>query len=106
MNMKLMEKLCKKSSHHQHFHAAVVVVGGSIQSVGWNHGKTHAEVKALQQLWPNKRKDVKVYSLRFTKSGKWSMAKPCKNCEKYLRENGVKTVFYTDFTGEMNKMRL
>lgn len=99
-------KLCAKSGHHQHHHAAIVVSGGAIVAMGYNHGDTHAEVHALSKLWPNKRKNVKVYSMRFRKNGTWAMAKPCKNCENFLRDNGVKTVYYTDEAGLMVKMKL
>lgn len=99
-------KLCKKSTHKQHHHAAVAVVGGAIKAIGYNHGTTHAEVHALQKLWPSERKKVKLYSFRFSKSGKWAMAKPCSNCEQYLRDNGIKTVYYTDNDGEIVKMKV
>lgn len=99
-------KLCGRSNHKQHYHGAVVVVGGSIVAMGFNHDKTHAEVQALKKLWPDHRKGVKVYSFRFSKGGQWSMAKPCPKCEAFMRENGVKYVYYTTQTGSMERMRL
>lgn len=102
----LAQKISKKSSHHQHHHAAFVVVGGKIQSIGYNIGDTHAEVKALQQLWPNKRHGVKVYSFRWRKNGTMGMAKPCIHCEKYMRDAGVKVVYYSDSNGQIQKMKL
>lgn len=99
-------KLCQKSHHHQHHHGAIVVAGGAIKAVGYNHGQIHAEIHALKKLWPSERKNVKLYSLRFSKGGKWAMAKPCANCEKFLREAGVKVVYYTTESGNMEKMKL
>lgn len=106
MFLNLAKKLCQKSGHSQHHHGAIVTVGGAIVSVGYNHGNIHAEVHALNKLWGDHRKDVRVYSFRFTKSGKWAMAKPCPNCEKYMRDCGVRIVYYTDRDGNLTKMRL
>ena len=106
MNLNTAKKVCQKSDNIQHFHSAFVVVGGRIQAIGYNVGDTHAEIKALQQLWPSKRRGVKVYSLRFRKGGTWGMAKPCPACEAYMKTNGVKTVFYTDRDGQLVKMKL
>ena len=106
MNLNHALRLTQKSRHKQHHHAAFVVAGGKIQSVGYNVGKTHAEVKALKQLWPNKRKGTKVYSMRWTKGGKWGMSKPCPRCEAYMREAGVKVVYYVDLDGQMQRIRL
>jgi len=105
-NLNTAKKVCKKSDNVQHFHGSFVVVGGRIQAIGYNVGDTHAEIKALQQLWPDKRRGVKVYSMRFRKDGTFGMAKPCPACESYMRANGVKTVFYTDVTGKLVKMKL
>lgn len=99
-------KISKKSSHHQHHHAAFVIVGGRIQSIGYNVGNTHAEIKALQQLWPSKRLGTKVYSFRWRKNGTMGMAKPCAKCESYMKAAGVKIVFYSDSEGQIQKMKL
>jgi deoxycytidylate deaminase len=99
-------RLCKRSTHRQHAHAAVVVSGGAIVAMGSNIGNIHAEVHALKQLWPDHRANTKVYSFRFTKSGSWAMAKPCPKCEAYMRANGVKVVYYTDRTGKLVRFKL
>lgn len=104
-NFNLAMKLCQKSTQIQHHHASFVVVGGKIQSMSFNQNGIHAEVRALKQLWPNKRKGVKVYSMRFTKGGRWGLAKPCPDCEKYMREFGVKVCYYTGIDGKMVKMK-
>lgn len=108
MFLHLAKKVSQKSSHHQHHHAAFVVVGGKIQAIGYNTngGSTHAEVKALQQMWPNKRAGVKVYSFRWRKSGTLGMAKPCPKCESYMRDCGVKVVYYSTSDGQIAKMKL
>lgn len=95
----------RRSSHTHFSHGAMVVRGGRFVSVGHNHGNIHAEVAALNKLWPNKRKGTKVWSIRTTKTGKLAMAKPCDECEKYLLDNGVSTVYYSTSSGEIKMMR-
>lgn len=102
---KLASKVAPKARHAWAYHCAIVVRGGNILAVAANHSETHAEVAALNQLWPSERKGTKVYSIRVSKTGRYAMAKPCPNCERYLRESGVKKVYYTSSTGEMLEMR-
>jgi deoxycytidylate deaminase len=77
-----------------------------MQAIAHNFNDHHAEVNALQQLWPSKRVGTKVYSFRWRRDGTLGMAKPCPKCEKYMRDNGVKIVFYSDNTGQIKKMKL
>lgn len=106
MFFSLAKKLCQQSGHHQHHHAVIVVVGGAIKSMGFNHSVKHAEVHALSKMWPSERCKAKVYSYRMGHQGRFAMAKPCTNCEKFLRDNGIKTVFFTNHAGELEKMKL
>lgn len=105
-NLESAIKTCQKSNHKQHRHAAFVVSGGAIVAFKSNFNKVHAEVRALECLWPSMRKGTKVYSIRFRKDGTFGNAKPCPKCEEYLRQNGVKTVFYTNTEGRLQKMKL
>lgn len=99
-------KGAQKSDHRVYFHGVAVVRGGSIVTFSSNYRRIHAEVRALSKLWPNKRKGTKVWSIRITPGGKLACAKPCSNCEKYLREQGVKSVFYTTTSGSIEEMSL
>jgi cytidine deaminase len=99
-------KLFNKARHPAHRHAVIVYRGGNIVAMGANHDTTHAEVAALNTLWPSERRGTKVVSLRMRRDGKLGMAKPCAKCEDFMRENGVKTVVYSDANGEMVRMRL
>lgn len=102
----IAKREAKKSNHKQFLHSAIVVKGGSVVATGHNRGWCHAEVAALKKLWPSERKGCKIYSFRVTKTGKMAMAKPCKECQTFLRENGVKIVYYTNTKGDMEKMKL
>lgn len=106
MFFNLAKKLCSQSGHHQHHHAVIVVVGGAIKAMGYNHSVKHAEVTALSKMWPCERKKAKVYSYRWGHQGRFAMAKPCPNCEKYLRQNGIKTVYFTNNDGVLERMKL
>lgn len=93
--------LSKKSNHRWARHVAIVVRGGAVVAVAHNHDTTHAEVAALNRLWPSERRGTRVWSLRVTRSGLFRLARPCDNCMRYLRESGVKTVYYTTSTGDI-----
>lgn len=88
-------KLCSKSRHRLYRHAALVLRGGSIVSFAVNHDHVHAEVQALNHLWPDQRAGTRVISVRIGRAGSLGLAKPCLKCESYLRSQGVKSVTYS-----------
>lgn len=92
-------RLVKKSTHRQHHHAAIITRGGAVVSVGYNKGSTHAEAMALRKC--KYKHNLTLFSFRFTKGGKWAMARPCHKCAKLLE--GVK-VWYTDEQGTLVRM--
>lgn len=93
---RLARKLTARSTHKQHHHAAVMTRGGAIVAVGYNRGQEHAEMRAKRLCrHPN---NLTLYSFRFTKGGKWAMAKPCEDCQKALK--GIK-IYYTNERGEL-----
>lgn len=110
MNVDLAIRIARKTKsrarHKWAWHCAVVVRGSNVLAIANNRDETHAEVAALNQLWPSERKGTKVYSMRISRTGRFAMAKPCPDCERYMRESGVKAVYYTDGSGTMNTMRL
>lgn len=99
-------RLSEKARHKCHRHAALVYRGGNLVAQGVNHDEVHAEVQALKKLWPDHRRGTTVLSVRMTRGGKLGMAKPCPECEEYMREAGVKKVVYSDDNGQMQTMRL
>lgn len=103
---KIAMKYLPKARHAAHKHVTVVYRGGNVIAIGVNHDEIHSEVAALRTLWPSERKGTKVVNLRMTRSGRLGLAKPCPECEKFLRENGVKAVLYSDDDGHMKRMKL
>lgn len=101
--VRLAENACEK----QHRHAAIVLRGGCIIARGYNHDRYHAEVAALGSLWPSERRGTRVVTLRVRRdNGKVGMAKPCENCMRYMRANGVKSIVYSDRDGSLQTIKL
>lgn len=114
-NSKSRKGFLKKAVKLAHFstchtqHGAIIVKSGSVISVGVNsyfndyrnvsdpttEGSIHAEVAALKACRKVDLTGATIYVARINKTGKPMMSKPCKRCEKALRERGVKKVYYT-----------
>lgn len=62
----------------------------------------HAEMDVLRFYRPGD----KITVLRFSAKGELTMAKPCRWCQKFLREAGVKRVSYSNWKGEIETLRL
>lgn len=69
---------------------------GSVQ------GHLHAEMDVLRYSKPGD----KITVLRFSPRGDLTMAKPCRFCQKFIREYGISEVTYTNWDGKFVKMRL
>lgn len=81
-------------------HVALIVSrDGRIVGAGVNHDHVHAEVEALRSL--RTCRHHRVYSLRFTRSGKLASAKPCRVCRAELRNYGVALVTYSTQEGTL-----
>ena len=106
IHLPLLVRLSRRSGHSQHHHVAVLTRGGSVISIGINHGHGHAEAQALNRIWPNQRPGLTLWSYRLTRSGKLAMARPCPDCQKLLLESGVTKICYSDGQGQIQKMRL
>jgi pyrimidine deaminase RibD-like protein len=104
--IRLAMKRLQKATHRFAFHGVVVERGGAAIASGYNHGDIHAEINALGKLWPSERRGTKVWSIRVTPGGRFASAKPCLDCEGYLRKNGVKAVIYSDADGSIQRMKL
>ena len=102
----IAKSLALRSDHPDYRHAAIVIRGGAQISIGYNHGWRHAEIVALGSIWPNKRIGARVWSLRFTKTGRLAMAKPCPRCEEFMRRAGIRAVHYSNACGGIEILKL
>ena len=92
----LLKKLSKKSDHKSYKHATLIMKGGALLSVGYNHGELHSEVVAIKKLWPNKRLGTTVINIRTKKDGSIGNSYPCQDCLHLLKTAGVKKlIVYT-----------
>ena len=92
-------------------HAAVIVRGGSVQSVGLNKLHTdprlvdcedrimrrkisiHAEADAIRRCGHSR--GATIYVARIGRNGEVAMSKPCDHCQELLERHGIKKVVYT-----------
>ncbi len=94
----LINRIAKKSTHKTYKHVSIVVKGGAIQSVGYNHDDFHSEFMAVNKIWPNKRAGTSIINVRVTKTG-FANARPCDKCMDFLRFSGVRKVTFTNNKG-------
>jgi tRNA(Arg) A34 adenosine deaminase TadA len=100
-------KAARKSTHASFLHGAILMKGSNIKGWGSNRGPMHAEVSALSGVWPSERKGCTLISVRITKGhGVLANAKPCADCEKVLREAGIKKVIYSTSERTLAEMKL
>ena len=58
-------------------------------------GKIHAEISALLPLRHDDLSKASIFIYRETKDGNKALARPCPCCEKYIRQLGIKHIYYT-----------
>ena len=96
----------RPEANYPYNHVAVVLKGGSVLSIGVNHHWNHAERDAIGKVSLDKRKNLKLWSLRFNRKGTLCMALPCLKCMKILRTNGVKWLFYSTHEGTIERLKI
>jgi len=110
MKMKFFElakKLSKKSEYYQKL-GAVIVKKGDVIGVGFNKPKKthprsntlfrtiHAELDAILNAGEELVQGCDIYIYREHRSGVPAISKPCKFCEKLLKEYGIKNIYFTN----------
>jgi len=104
--IRLGKRLAARSTHSVYHHSAVVVRGGAVVGVGFNTASAHAEVAAIRNIWPDKRRGCKIWSMRYTTTGTLANARPCPACQRVLAEAGIRVCFYSDANGEIRRLKL
>lgn len=66
----------------------------------------HAEVSLLTGLRPYDVENADVYVVRLLKSDRWALAKPCHECESFLRGMNIRRVFYSIEDNEYGCLKL
>lgn len=98
-----------ESSTYKNRHGAVVVSGGRVIGTGVNKRRNHpdwvdspttqagihAEMAALRDCGNTPIAGGTIYVGRMGRNGFPLMSKPCKNCQRALREAGIRKIVYT-----------
>lgn len=66
----------------------------------------HAETHSIINAGINYVKGCNVLVTRIQKNGKITMAKPCSCCMALMKEAGIEEVYYTDWDGEINCLKV
>lgn len=98
-------KVAEKSTHHQHQLGAVVFRGGAVVSTAANLERRFrcAETRALKKFYdPGRYKGASLVVVRSNRG----CSKPCKRCMKHIRDCGIVAVYYFNWNGEIEKMKV
>ena len=96
-----------KNSDCSYKHAAAVIKHDKILAIGINHFKgisIHAEVDAIKNYLKkyNKKRLDGLDLIVIRNSGmNLSYSKPCKYCCLFLKEKGIRNIFYSDYSGNI-----
>lgn len=66
----------------------------------------HAESHVVLSYGVDDCKGLDIYVTRQKKDGSFTMAKPCSVCMRILHEVGIRKVFYTNWKGKVECLRL
>ncbi len=107
-------KLCQKSNVKDYKHAAVLVKGGNVISIGINkykcgiladriYGKKgwHSEADCLLSIHKSKIKNATLYVAGINKSQDVICSKPCPACQEFIENYNLKAIFYSDRDGNI-----
>ena len=101
-------------------HFSFILMRNKILSIGYNSGwKTspiakqygyrfnniHSELAAIKNFPypPSAMSKCKIVNIRIKANGQLSMAKPCKNCAKLLKDFDLTDIWYTNWHGEFER---
>lgn len=90
-----------KSTHPHAKHVALMVRGSRIIKIHVNWEWNHAERRVIRATPKDLRKECVLYSLRIAKSGELRNAEPCEPCRKFIEQEGIKLVQYSNEEGNI-----
>lgn len=112
-------KKAKQNRIENYRHAAAIIKGGRIISVGTNSNKpgclidpiyenkgVHAELNALCKLSEKQIKGSIMYVAGWSKANNMITSKPCPKCQEYIKKFDLKAVYYSMPNGEYGEMLL
>jgi deoxycytidylate deaminase len=106
-------------SEHSMKVGAVLFKGGSIIRTACNntkissqllkyneYGTRHAEMNVLNNMPLDVLRGMSLMVVRVNRKGLFTCSKPCKSCFSKLLDLGINRVFYTDYSGEIVKLKM
>jgi len=66
----------------------------------------HAEQNAIINAPPDRMKDATIYIAGFEEDGGFAAGKPCKLCDRMIRNARIAEVVYLEKDGSLRKMRI
>lgn len=96
---------------------AAIFRGPCLISIGWNIGRTHpksrtrnncqhAEFSALIGTTKSAIAGCDIFVVRVSKLNNLRMAKPCDFCSRLIGAAGIRRVYFTDHSGNINSYRV
>jgi len=119
--MRAAIKAARLSQFYAHRVGAALFNGPHLIALGYNRHKSHpqntcftqhAEFNSLlkkrtlaDSTRGPKSRNLTMYVARLTRTDKISLSRPCDKCQRALRDAGIKTVYYTNYKGELEVLK-
>jgi deoxycytidylate deaminase len=107
-------KAARLSQFYAHRVGAALFDGSQLISVGFNQHKSHpknlcftrhAEFNSILRKNSHRRyRNLILYVARLTRTDKISLSRPCSECQKAILSAGIKAVYYTGYSGELERL--
>lgn len=104
----------KKSQFHGSKHAAILIKGGKMISLGINKSKAgvfadpvygpkewHSEADCLLSVRKEETKNAILYVAGVTKTNRLLNSKPCNCCQAFIKKFELKAVYFCNEKGEV-----
>lgn len=108
--------MCERSGHDHFQHGAIAFLKNKPISKGWNSNLAHG---GLRKKYGQRSHHAETHCMRGVKkadsilivrlsrgSKKLTMSKPCDPCMNFLRDKGIKKIYFSNWSGEIEEMRL
>lgn len=90
-------------------HAAGLLLKNKIKSHAINnyikkdslYKTIHAEINLLKSLKRNLYNKIDIIVIRINKSSDLKNSRPCSDCIRYLKEHGIRKVYYSNSAGDI-----
>lgn len=113
--------MARKSEYDPYKIGACLARGRRIVSAGYNQVKTHpltlklhnkficslhAEMHACAGVDEKSLRGADIYVVRLRRDGSLGMARPCKECQRFLFNLGVRRAYYTETGGNLGMIKI